>query len=456
MNESRWDYLIQAHFDRTLTADEQREFEALMLESAAARARFWKLAEVHGLAGDAMRIACAEDAPSARRIHAFPARWHLAVAAAAVLVLCLAVWSNFRSETPAEALARFGPQEDCKWAGEAGDFQVGAVIRQPRMIELVSGRAVIFFDSGAETQLNGPCQFEVLTRNSGFLRRGTINARAAAQVKGFTVNTLAAKVVDSGTEFVASAGSDGQSRVDVTSGEVLIQLSGAKTTERLTEGDALSVEGGLAQIMVRIEKGDATKQFKFPSIEPPSSKDFADASNGRATVSVPRGVLAADSGVPGVLLDGAGQSALDAPKESTFFKNETTGMLMLDLGSAIQVSRVNSYSWHQNTANRLRAVQKYTLYGYAGDTAPSVEGPLAKNGWVFIARVNTDEFFKVTTQANRPAQQACSISSARGTLGRFRYLLLDVQPTLNEGSIFLNNTFFGEIDVYGEPAGSRN
>lgn len=61
MNEPHWDHLIHGHLDDALSASEHAEFEALMLESAAARRRFWELAEVHGLAREAARLTWAED-----------------------------------------------------------------------------------------------------------------------------------------------------------------------------------------------------------------------------------------------------------------------------------------------------------------------------------------------------------------------------------------------------------
>ncbi len=65
MNEPHWDYLIQGHLDDTLTESERAEFDALVLQSAAARRRFWDLAEIHGLARDAARIAWGHADPSA-------------------------------------------------------------------------------------------------------------------------------------------------------------------------------------------------------------------------------------------------------------------------------------------------------------------------------------------------------------------------------------------------------
>jgi hypothetical protein len=153
-------------------------------------------------------------------------------------------------------------------------------------------------------------------------------------------------------------------------------------------------------------------------------------------------------------LDGKGQSKPDAPNESFFFDVNTSGMILLDLGQKIAVKKVNTYSWHQRRdipRDRVRATQKYYLYGSDRATSPGADGNLAAAGWTFIAQVNTDEFFGFPHKAARPAQQAVSVTAAGGgPIGEYRYLLWDVRPTRSEELIGpSDNTFYGEFDVYG-------
>ena len=58
------------------------------------------------------------------------------------------------------------------------------------------------------------------------------------------------------------------------------------------------------------------------------------------------GTLAPDSGPVELLLDGAGQSTADSPHQSVFFANNQKGKILLDLGRAVRVQKINSYSWH--------------------------------------------------------------------------------------------------------------
>jgi hypothetical protein len=135
----------------------------------------------------------------------------------------------------------------------------------------------------------------------------------------------------------------------------------------------------------------------------------------------------------------------DSPRESIFFQNQSWGRLLVDLGREVDVAVINSYSWHQHRAveeHRERARQRYTVFGWAGNGSPDLKMAPEQPGWIRIARVNTDRFFKVHDRLDRPAQQAVSITSADGQLGEYRFLLFEV----------FGYTLFGEIDVHAVPA----
>jgi hypothetical protein len=280
-----------------------------------------------------------------------------------------------------------------------------------------------------------------------FLLQGRIQLQAEApESKGFVVHTPTSQFVDIGTAFTATVSPDGLSRLDVSDGEVDVVLEGVRASPRLRAGESLCVEPGERRIMTRIEQGDGTADFRFPTIEPPSSEDCADQAFGRADIRVVQGQLRTrirKSGPATVLLDGSGQSRQDDPNESAFFENGSGGCFLIDLGQPASVTKINSYSWHQHETlqeHRHRAIQRFTLYGFSGDQLPDMTLPPHRTGWERIARVNTDKFFQVHEPLERPSQQACSITSPHGEIGRFRYLLWEID----------GGTFFGEFDVFGE------
>ena len=371
----------------------------------------------------------------------------LAVGVAATALIMLAVGLFARNQTDStedhvEVIAQFTELHESRWMVATDRVEPGDAITQEQRVELASGSAELRFSSGARMQVFGPTILQPLTGNSALLLMGQIQLVAETpESKGFTLLTPTTKFVDIGTAFHAAVGADGLSRLEVSEGEVDVVLEGAEVVPRLRAGESLYVEPGERQVMTRIERGDGTAAFRFPTIEPPSREDYADRTRGNAAIRVAHGQL--KSAAADVLLDGVGQSQQDAPLESAFFSSRHGGLL-IDLGKVISISRINSYSWHQHEAieeHRSRAQQRFTLYGFSGDELPDLTLPPDEAGWTRIARVNSDRFFEVRELLDRPSQQACSISGPDGDIGRFRYLLWEVR----------RGTFYGEIDVYGSP-----
>ena len=441
--------------------------ELLRVDSRARDEYLWRV-EVHGeLASGKLDFrhlsACEEtDAmletfPTPARVatQAGPRRYRSTPIGVAVLVLIvlgggLWVWRASQNlPVQPEVVARFGELQDCRWMVQTTRVRTGDAIHNGQRIELSSGSAEVRFNSGASMKIFGPTILEPRSDNSAFLMQGQIQLEAETPAsKGYTLLTPTSKFVDIGTAFTATVTPDGLSRVDVSEGEVDVVLEGIESPPRLRAGETLCIEPGERQVMTRIEQGDGTAAFRFPTIQPPGCDDYADGSLGRAAIRVVQGRLrtqARGSGSVSVLLDGVGQSHQDAPEESAFFEDAYGGSFLVDLGGTISVTKINSYSWHQHEIleeHRHRATQRYTLYGFAGDPLPDMTRPARRTGWTRIARVNTDSFFEVHESLERPAQQACSITAASGEIGRFRYLLWVVH----------GGTFFGEFDVFGSPS----
>lgn len=407
-------------------------------------------------------------------------------AGAALLGMLIAttLWSLSSSEAPvekaraavptathtvAEIVGSFGSVEAAQWVAADTIVREGDPLRSGQRIELASGSVRLHFASGAAVQLIGPAIFEAESALAAILTMGRVAVTAdTPESKGFTIRTRTGRIVDLGTEFVAEALPDGRCRIGVSSGLVSFHPGDHAAGQLLRAGDLMEIEPGHRQVITRIERGDETADFRFPTIEPPAADDAADAYAGQASICCVQGRLYANprkniaSAAPTILLDGKGQSNPDAPEESLYFADNETGGLLLDLGKPITVSKINVYSWHRclnpgfdpglREAHRERAAQNYVLYGSVGDEPPAVGDAPTASGWTLIARVNSDEYFGLAGIA-RPAQQASSITSARGTLGQYRHLLFVVQPTpgMNHDGRELNfTTFFGEIDVYAE------
>ncbi|MGY8655592.1 MAG: hypothetical protein ACKVJX_18380 [Verrucomicrobiia bacterium] len=439
--------LVGRYLSGQATQAEAEKLEKLMVEDPQLRADFLACARVDaalpgavGEKGDLVAFAPVDSAGFQWR------RWLPTAAAAALLILAGGLWWKGDQAPKRQLIAQFGELVDCRWVDASARVQSEDAIASGQRIELSAGMAEVLFKTGARLNLIGPAIVEMRTENSVFLTLGEVRLVAETpESKGFTVVTPNSKFVDISTAFTATVSPDGLSRLEVTEGEV--DVEGIGTSSRLKAGETLYVEPGGRRIITRIEPGDGTAEFRFPTIPPPSREDFADQALGNATIRVAHGELQVEpkrSGPVSNLVDGAGQSKQDSPRESAFFKSSPGGSILMDLGRAISISRINSYSWHQHREieeHRERARQRFVLYGYAGDKLPNLDLPPEESEWTRIARVNSDRFFRVNERLDRPAQQACSISAAQGIIGRFRYLLWEVRPS----------TFYGEIDVFGSP-----
>jgi hypothetical protein len=363
---------------------------------------------------------------------------------------------------PPAVVARFGSIDAAKWVAADARYMAGDPIVAGQRLELSSGTLRIDFANGAEVTLFGPAIFHVRSGIETELTLGRAQVVASTpESKGFTIHTRTARFVDLGTVFTAEANPDGQCRVGVASGEVLVHVAGSTNGSRLRQGDFMTIEPGHPQVTMRIERGEETPDFRFATIAPPSPEDYADASRGLASVSLIGGPLlvakfdpAYSSGGVDRLMDGRAQGSADTPGESVFLEKGARGGFCFDLGQPVAISKINTYSWHDShfrTENQVRATQKYTVWGFAGDDPPDTERPSAENGFERIARIDTDSFFNVATPLDRPAQQACSITSEGGSLGRYRYLVFEVHPTIAPHDNEPDHTFYGEIDVYAEP-----
>jgi hypothetical protein len=104
----------------------------------------------------------------------------------------------------------------------------------------------------------------------------------------------------------------------------------------------------------------------------------------------------------------------------------------IDLGSDRAIAQFNSYTWQSGIG---RAQQTYNLLA-----APaSVSDPTNLSLYTTIASVNTFSTMSFTVAG----QQGVSIRSDTGTLGTYRYIV--VQDATNNGS------FYGEFDVVAVP-----
>ncbi len=120
--------------------------------------------------------------------------------------------------------------------------QEGALIG-PDTLQLKLGLARLNFANGVSVALQGPAKFEVVSGNQVRLHSGILTAHVPESAIGFRIETPALQVVDLGTAFGVSVGSDGLTNVSVFEGEVEVdaqaETSGGVPSQRIVEGQAI-------------------------------------------------------------------------------------------------------------------------------------------------------------------------------------------------------------------------
>lgn len=202
--------------------------------------------------------------------------------------------------------------------------------------------------------------------------------------------------------------------------------------------------------VVRLASEQAGLEFRFPEnssgkVPGPSQSDAAS----KAVFTLVDGTRDRNSGELIKLHDGKLPAEEDQPAENFFFAAGSEGdRLAIDLGKLVEITQVNSYSWHTSG----RGPQVYILFASDGksadfNAAPKRDTPPDKCGWKQLAKVDT----RPQKPQESGGQYGVSVYDPKGPLGSYRYLLMDVAQTDSKDPF--GHTFFSEIDVVaaGDP-----
>ncbi|MGB0372076.1 MAG: FecR domain-containing protein [Opitutales bacterium] len=198
--------LADAHIDGRLSAEEHERLEATLSASKEARRLFLDymhdhaaLAQefVHG--GEMLEFSLDE-------LEESPARgtwvWKAAASIAILFSLGLgAFWGSSQSE--GGTFAFIESNNSAQWSSSDLPTSIEARLGRGSM-RLEEGLAVLRFDSGVLVSLEAPAHIELLDPMNVNLLGGTVVVEVPDGVSGFTVETMAASVVDYGTQFAVN------------------------------------------------------------------------------------------------------------------------------------------------------------------------------------------------------------------------------------------------------------
>jgi hypothetical protein len=182
----------------------------------------------------------------------------------------------------------------------------------------------------------------------------------------------------------------------------------------------------------------ANRDFKFKNLASPVKDDAGT----NAKLVLIDGELDQGGADLSALIDGRLPRDEDEPAANVFFRaGSSGGRFRMDFGAPIDITQVNTYSWHPST----RGPQLYKLYAADGSDPKLNLNPKrgvdpATCGWRLIALVST-----LSDQGEEGGQYAASVMNPGGSLGKHRYLLFDCYVTELHDN--WGNTFYSEIDV---------
>lgn len=182
----------------------------------------------------------------------------------------------------------------------------------------------------------------------------------------------------------------------------------------------------------------ANRDFKFKNLVSPVKDDAAT----NAKLMLIDGELDQGGADLSALIDGRLPRDEDEPAANVFFRaGSSGGRFRMDFGAPIDITQVNTYSWHPST----RGPQLYKLYAADGSDPKLNLDPKrgvdpATCGWKLIALVST-----LSDQGEEGGQYAATVMNPGGSLGKHRYLLFDCYVTELHDN--WGNTFYSEIDV---------
>jgi ferric-dicitrate binding protein FerR (iron transport regulator) len=255
--------LVTGAREGTLTEADVAELEALLAADAGLRREY---VEAMLLTAD-LRWECSPREersaatsvrfrPAARRPMFFGIAAMIILSVVGLMAAALAIQSRMAAPAPSELFATLVDSHNARWDASDVATSVGSQLHGG-FLRLRSGTAQVEFFSGAQVTLTGPVEFAINSQKRGFLKSGKIAAYVPQRAKGFTIAAKGCAVVDLGTKFEMEIGPTGEARVQVLSGQVVLEAGGVKTS--LAAGQARRVEtsGAVTEIAAALETKEA-------------------------------------------------------------------------------------------------------------------------------------------------------------------------------------------------------
>jgi len=272
MNDDRFHELLEGYADGTLDEEASRELLIAFAADAVLKARFLEelrlqnslrglplLADADRRVNEVMKCILpnrtSHDVSAAVLSALRPSRpglrWYSVVqkaaAIAAVIALgCFVMWSLPRAD---DSLATVAHQIDATWSGDR-KLAPGERVGKGRL-RLAVGVVRLDFAKDVRLTLEGPADLELIGPGETRLHSGKLTANVPPEGIGFQVHTERARVVDLGTTFGVSVGTNGATDVAVYEGLVAVTSLASREEKVIKEGSEVTINEGSGALAPR-------------------------------------------------------------------------------------------------------------------------------------------------------------------------------------------------------------
>ena len=272
MNDDLFHELLEAYADGTLDDEESRELLIAFVADADLKARFLdELRLQNSLRGlplldeadrrlnevmqsilpsttsrDVSAAVLSALRPSKPRLRWYSVVQKAAAIAAVIALGCFVMWSLPRAD---DSLATVAHQIDATWSGDR-KLAPGERVGKGRL-RLAAGVVRLDFAKDVRLTLEGPADLELIGPGETRLHTGKLTANVPPEGIGFQVHTERAKVVDLGTTFGVSVGTNGATDVAVYEGLVAVTSLASREEKVIEEGSEVSVNEGSGALKPR-------------------------------------------------------------------------------------------------------------------------------------------------------------------------------------------------------------
>lgn len=170
-------------------------------------------------------------------------RWKKALPAAAALALMAGIsyFIGARQAVPAAPpSAAFQPVAtvtDTNPVADQAGIRIGKQIGAGEFQVPEHAEIGLAMGSGARLQINGPAAFRIESEDKVFLRSGRIETYAPEYARGFSIDTKEGRIIDLGTRFVATSGTDAGTEIHVIEGVVKARTAGGDKKTHFIGGE---------------------------------------------------------------------------------------------------------------------------------------------------------------------------------------------------------------------------